>query len=131
MKYPDYTPEELHDLNQLSLNIKSKINLLAVKASKSFEIEIDKKEIFSESQFKTFKHFKDSKYTQIISFVVFYTLLKLQKPYLKALEDKTIKDILFHSDFFYKIDREVFQIYLDNSDVFESIINDYLEGGSL
>lgn len=128
-KYPDYTLEELQDIEILEFEVRKKMQQIALKASKSFGIEVNKKEIFSESQFKSFKHINDSKYTQIISFAVFYTLLKIDKPYLKKLDESVVKDMLYNSEFYYRIDPDVMDIYFNNSEVFDTIVNDYLKGG--
>lgn len=128
-KYPDYTLEELQELSLLEFEVEKKMQHLAIKASKSLDIQVTKKEIFSESQFKSFKHINDSKYTQIISFAVFYTLLKIDKPYLKKLDEKLVRDMLYNSEFYYRIDPDVMDVYFNNSEVFDTIVNDYLKGG--
>ena len=102
---------------------------LATKASKSGDIKVAKKDIFNESQFKSFNHTGDSQYTKIISFAVFYALLKIDKPYLKAIEESKLRDMIFNSEYFYRIDRDIVNIYLENSEVFDSIVNDHLKGG--
>jgi len=102
---------------------------LAIKASKSSDIKVSKKDIFSESQFKSFDHIGDSQYTKIISFAVFYALLKVDKPYLKAIDEKKLRDMIFNSEYFYRIDRDIVNIYLDNSEVFDAIVHDHLKGG--
>ena len=104
------------------------INIDGIKASKSYGIEVSRKEIFSESQFKSFKHFGDDRYVKIISFVLFYTLLKLDKPYLLELEEEKVKDILLNSEYFYRIDRNIINIYLDNNEVFDTIVKDHMKG---
>ncbi len=128
-KYSDFTIEELEALEVLEFETHKKMQYLAIKASKSNDIKVSKKEIFSETQFKSFKHINDSRYTKIISFVVFYTLLKIDKPYLKKIDEQQLKDILYNSEFYYRVDQEIIDIYLQNTDVFEAIINDYLKGG--
>jgi hypothetical protein len=60
---------------------------------------------------------------------VFYTLLKVDKPYLKKIDEKELREIMYHSEFYYKVDREIIDIYLNNSEVFETIVYDYLKGG--
>ena len=128
-KYSDFSLEELQDIALLEFEVHKKMQQLAVKASKSLDIQVSKKEIFSESQFKSFKHIGDSKYTQIISFAVFYTLLKVDKPYLKKLDEDLIRDMLYNSEFYYRIDPDIMDIYFNNSEVFDTIVNDYLKGG--
>lgn len=127
-KHPDYTEEEIAEISNLELETHYKMRMLGLKSSQSLGVEVLRKEIFSESQFKSFKHVGDARYVKIISFVVFYCLLKVNKPYLKALDEEKIKDIFLNSEYFYRVDREIIQVYLDNSDVFDAIVKDHLEG---
>ena len=127
-KYTEYTLEEINELKYMELDIRKKMKMIGIKASKSHGIEVSRKEIFSESQFKSFKHFGDDRYVKIISFVLFYTLLKLDKPYLLELEEEKVKDILLNSEYFYRIDRNIINIYLDNNEVFDTIVKDHMKG---
>lgn len=127
-KYPNYEENDLKELINMELNIHYKMRMIGLKASQSGGINVARKEIFSEEQFKSFKHFGDTRYIKIISFVVFYVLLKLDKPYLKALEEEKIKDIFINSEYYYRIDQDIRNIYLENNKVFDTIVKDYLEG---
>jgi len=126
-KYPEITIEEKQYISQLRLDILSKIRTISIKASQSFGIKVSKKEVFAETQFKSFKHSEDSNYSKIISFVTFYTLLKINKPYLKALNEKELKDVLLNSEYFHKVDRDIMNVYLQNSEVFDTIVNAHLK----
>lgn len=126
-KYPEYSVAQIASLKQMELSLQSKMNHIALKASKTRDVEINKKEMFSESQFKSFKHFSDERYVKIISFVVFYTLLKIDKPYLKEMSDEEIKDVLFNSEYFYLVDASVIEVYLNNNEVFDTVVNDILK----
>lgn len=127
-KYPEYNQKEITELLNMELKINNKMRKIGIKASQSSGIEVFKKEIFSESQFKSFNHQGDSNYVMIIAFVTFYLLLKIDKPYLSKLQEDKIKDILFNSKYFHRIDRNIINIYLDNNEVFDTIFKDYLEG---
>lgn len=127
-KYTEYTLEEINEIKYMELDIQKKMRMIGIKASKSYGIEVSRKEIFSESQFKSFKHFGDDRYVKIISFVLFYTLLKLDKPYLLELEEEKVKDILLNSEYFYRIDRNIINIYLDNNEVFDTVVKDHMKG---
>jgi len=127
-KYPEYNQKQIEQIRLLELETHLKMRNLSIKASKTQNVEVSKKEIFSESQFKSFKHFNDHIYVKIISFVVFYCLVKIDKPYLKEFSEEDIKDILFNSEYYYKIDSEVMDVYLQNSEVFDTIVNDLLKG---
>ena len=128
-KYTEYTLEEIDEIKYMELDVRKKMTMIGIKASKSYGIEVSRKEIFSESQFKSFKHFGDAHYVKIISFVVFYTLLKLDKPYLPELEEAKVKDILLNSEYFYRVDRDIINIYLDNNKVFDTIVRDHMKEG--
>ena len=128
-KYPEFDINEIEQLALMEFEVNDKMFKLATKASKSKDIIVTKKEIFSESQFKSFNHYGDSSYTKIISFAVFYTLLKIDKPYLKAISEEELRDILYNSEYFYRVDKEIIEVYLDNNEVFSTIVNDYLKGG--
>jgi hypothetical protein len=125
-KYPEYSLEEINQLKNMELEINNKMRMIGVKSSQSFGVEVSRNEIFSESQFKSFKHHGDNIYVRIISFVVFYTLLKIDKPYLKTLDEKVIKDVLLNSEYFYRVDRDIINIYLNNNEVFDTIVKDHL-----
>ncbi len=126
-KYTEYTIDEINEIKYMELDIQKKMSFIGIKASKSYGIEVSRKEIFSESQFKSFKHFGDAHYVKIISFVLFYTLLKLDKPYLSKLEEEKVKDILLNSEYFYRIDRDIINIYLENNKVFDTIVKDHMK----
>jgi len=128
LKYTEYTVEEINEIKFMELDVEKKMKMIGIKASKSYGIEVTRKEIFSESQFKSFKHFGDAHYVKIISFVVFYTLLRLDKPYLDQLEEEKVKDILLNSEYFYRIDREIINVYLENNKVFDTIVKDHIKG---
>lgn len=127
-KYSEYNIDEITELMNLELEVNNKMRKIGIKSSQSYGVEVTRKEIFSESQFKSFNHQGDNKYAMIISFVVFYCLLKIDKPYLKELEEAKIKDILFNSEYFHRIDRDIIDIYLENNEVFDTIVKDHLEG---
>lgn len=127
-KYPEYKKEEIIDLLNMELEINNKIRNVGIKSSQSYGVEVIRKEIFSESQFKSFNHQGDNNYVMIIAFVTFYCLLKIDKPYLKELDEEKIKDILHNSEYFHRIDRDIINIYLENNEVFDTIVKDHLEG---
>jgi hypothetical protein len=127
-KYPDYSLEEMNRLKIMDLELNNKMRNIGLKASITQNISVSRKEIFSETQFKSFKHYSDDRYIEIISFVVFYCLLKIDKPYLKELSEEEIMDYLFNSEYFYLVDRDIIEIYLENNEVFDTIVNDILKG---
>ena len=127
-RYQDYTQDEINELKLMELSVTNKMKTIGLKASKSSDVQVSRKEIFSESQFKSFKHSSDHRYTRIISFVVFYCLLKINKPYMKELEEEKIKDILLNSEYYYLVDPDIMKIYVENNEVFDTVVNDILKG---
>ncbi len=127
-KYTEYTIEEIEEISNMELELHTKMKEIGLKSSQSFGVEVTRKEMFSETQFKSFKHFGDHHYVKVISFVVFYCLLKVNKPYLNALEEEKIKDILFNSEYFHRVDRDIIKVYLENNEVFDAIVKDHMEG---
>ncbi len=127
-KYPEYNKDEILELMNMELEINTKMRKIGIKSSQSQDIDVTKKEIFSESQFKSFNHQGDNSYVMIIAFVTFYCLLKIDKPYLKELDEEQIKDIFYNSEYFHRIDRDIIEIYLNNYEVFDTIVKDHLEG---
>jgi hypothetical protein len=126
-RYPDYTQEEVEEMKYLELTVNHKMRNIGIKASKSNDVESNGKVIFSESQFRSFKHFNDERYVRIIAFVVFYVLLKVDKTFLKEMTNEQIKDVLYNSEYFYLIDRDIMEIYLQNDEVFDTIVNDIMK----
>jgi len=90
----------------------------------SRHIEVKKREIFSETQFKSFNHQTDSLEIKIIAFVLFYTALKKGFAVLPGLPEEQIYDVLIHSDFYYYMDPRIIKVYQENSDVFDEIVKD-------
>ena len=44
------------------------------------------------------------------------------------LKEEEIKDLLFNSEYFYLVDPDIMKIYLENNEVFDTIVNDILKG---
>jgi hypothetical protein len=126
-KYSEYTIDQIRSMENMKIGIHKKMHHIGIKSSKMKDIQILKKEAFSDSQFKSFKHFTDDKYVKILAFVTFYVMLKIDKPYLKQLEEEKIKDILMNSEYYYLIDPEILEVYFNNNEVFDTIVNDILK----
>jgi len=127
-KYPSFTKDEIKEILELELETHERMKMIGIKASKSSDVVVDRKEMFSEAQFKSFKHEGDHHYIKIISFAVFYTMLKTDKPYFKSLKEEEIKDILYNSEYYYRIDKKIINLYLDNNEVFDTIVKDIMGG---
>jgi hypothetical protein len=126
-KYPEYTLIQLEEMQNLELAIHHKMRNIGIKASKTKDVEVNRKEIFSESQFKSFRHFNDELYVRIISFVVFYVMLRMDKIYLEELSQEEIIDIVYNSEYYYLIDEQVLEVFMENHEVFDMIVNDVLK----
>jgi hypothetical protein len=122
-KYPQFSYEELQELKQLYILKHSKINYMLFKSSQVQNLRQNEK-ISSDNMFASFNNHNDSKYSKIIAFAVFYTLLKVNKEYFDALDDNTIKDMLQNTEFKYLLDPKVADIYYGNYEVFNKIFDD-------
>jgi len=123
-KYPKYQLSDLNEMKQLELSVHKKMLYLAFKASQSNEVNFNKKDLFSQTQFKSLNHYNDDHFVKVIVFASFYTLLKRDKPYLELLKDDEIVDLLKKSELEHIIDRKILTIYLENQEVFNKIIED-------
>ncbi|MFP4287509.1 MAG: hypothetical protein ACLFRI_07380 [Candidatus Izemoplasmataceae bacterium] len=122
-KYPEYTYEEIQELKQLYISKHSKINYMLFKSSQVLTLKKDEK-ISSDNMFVSFNNINDSRYSKIIAFAVFYTLLKIDKEYFQALDDDTIKTMLQNTEFKYLLDPKIASIYYGNYEVFNKIFED-------
>lgn len=123
-KYPQYSEDDLSRIEDLLITNHHKLKKVAMKMAYSRNIEVKRREIFSETQFKSFNHQADSLEIKIIAFVLFYTALKKGFAVLPGLPEEKIYDVLIHSDFYYYMDPRIIKIYQENSDVFDEIVND-------
>lgn len=122
-KYSNFTYEEIQELKQFYIHKHSKINYMLFKSSQVLNLEYDEK-ISSENMFVSFNNINDSRYSKIIAFAVFYTLLKVDKEYFKSLDDFTIKTMLQNTEFKYLLDPKIADIYYGNFEVFNKIFED-------
>ena len=125
--HPQYGKSDWERLEQLRIGGNGKLRKSALKMSHTFNVEVKKREIFSETHFKSFNHQKDSLDIKILAFVLFYAALKRGMPGMPELEEADIRSILTSTDYSYTIDPRVFQIYQKNTDVFASIVDDWLK----
>jgi len=123
-EYPEYTAEDLSRMEDLLISGHHKLRKAAMKISYMKGLVVEKREIFSETQFKSFNHQSDSLEIKIIAFVLFYTALKKGYALLPGLDEKSIFEALNDSDFYYYMDPRIVKIYHDNSEVFDAIVKD-------
>lgn len=122
-KHTEFDNHDLEELKLLKLKTHSKINYLLFKASQVGNLQFDDK-ISNSNMFKSLNHVEDTRYTRIIAFAVFYTLIKIDKHYLNGLDDETIRNFLKNSEFLYAMDDGILDIYFGNPEVFDKIIQD-------
>ncbi|MCF7924539.1 MAG: hypothetical protein K9L64_05525 [Candidatus Izimaplasma sp.] len=122
--YGEYSKPDVLRLKNLLLNEDSNLTKLALKIFYFNQKEIHKKEIFSESYFESFDKSTDDIEIKIISFVVFYVLLKKGLSGMKPLTDEELYDAIINTDFYHFINPRIRKIYENNADVFNSIIAD-------
>jgi len=125
-KYPEFAKEDMDSLEELLIGARHKLRKTALKMSHTIDIDVKKREMFSETHFKSFNHQTDSLEIKIIAFVVFYAALKRGMDGFPELAEKTIHDALVSTDYFYYIDPRVMRIYQKNSEVFDTISKDIL-----
>ncbi len=125
-KFPEYSREDLDDFEELLIGAKHKLRKISIKMSHTFNIDVKRREMFSETHFKSFNHQADGIEIKIIAFVVFYTALKRGLDGFAKLDEQTIREALTSTDYFYYIDPRVMRIYQKNSEVFDAISEDIL-----
>jgi hypothetical protein len=107
-----------------------KLRKAAIKMSRSQAIDVHRREIFSETQFKTFNHPSDSLEIKILAFALFYAALKRGVEGMRPLTEAEIYDALVHTDYYYYNDPGVMRIYRENSVVFDAIARDAFGKGA-
>ncbi|MCK7489945.1 MAG: DUF2730 domain-containing protein [Anaerotruncus sp.] len=125
-KYSKYTKEELEHLQDLLLGNHEKLMKLAMKISYAQDVHIKKREIFSETQFRSLNHQSDNLEIKILAFAVFYTALRRGSAAMRPLTEEEIYNVLVYTDYYYTIDSGIIRIYQENNKVFDDIVNDVL-----
>lgn len=123
-KYPLFSRKDFESISNLLINKETPIKMTCLKSELGAD-RIKVKHFKTDTQFRTFNHLKQSLDVKIVTFVVFYTMLRLDKQYLGAMTDEDIYKMLNDTDFCFIIDNKILQSYVSNNDVFDSIIRDY------
>lgn len=123
-KYAGLTERELEFLEDLVLSGHKKLHKAAIKMSMLSRVHVKRREIFSETQFKSLNHQTDSLEIKIIAFAVFYAALKKGNAFLHPLSEEEIRGVLVDTDWYYSVDPRIMKAYKDNSRVFEDIVAD-------
>jgi hypothetical protein len=122
--HPNVSKEELSKLEDLLLTNHKKLLKVAIKLSQISNVHIKQREIFSETQFKSFNHQGDNLEIKTIAFAIFYASLKHGNAFLRPLTDTEISHVLLDTDYYYYNDSRIMRIYQDNIKVFEDIVTD-------
>jgi hypothetical protein len=125
-KHPQLDKEEYDRIQDLLLGNHQKLMKLAMKISFAKDIHVKKREIFSETQFKSFNHQSDSIEIKILAFAVFYAALKRGNAAMRPLTEAEIYNVLVYTDYYYTIDPGIIRIYQENNAVFDDIVTDIL-----
>jgi hypothetical protein len=128
-KHPDYTLETLERLEDLLVGGRHKLRKIAIKISRAQAVDVHRREIFSETQFKTFNHPSDSLEIKIVAFAIFYAALKKGTAGMRALSEAEIYEAIVNTDYYYYNDPAVMRIYRENNDVFDAIVKDAFAAG--
>jgi hypothetical protein len=128
-QYPDFTEEEINRLSKIMVSKNVDISRIAEKISKTKNVDIKKREIFSATHFKSFNKQTDSTEIKIIAFVIFYVTLKKGYLGMYKIDNKDIFNTITNSDYYYYIDSRVMKIYEENAVVFDAIISDAFGSG--
>jgi len=123
-QFPNYSKEDFFRLEALLISNHFKLRKVAIKISHILDLDIKKREIFSETHFKSFNHQSDNFEIKIIGFVLFYAALKKGSTAMPGLSEDKIYDILINTDYYYYIDPRIIKVYKDNSEVFDEIVKD-------
>ncbi len=128
-KYPDFNEQDIERFRHLLLSSGQALRKTAIKISKTKNINIKQREIFSATHFKSFNKPQDPIEVRIIAFVVFYVSLKKGLLGMDKISDEAIFKTITDSDYYYYIDSRVMKIYQENADVFDAIIADAFQKG--
>lgn len=119
--YPDHTEAELTRLSGMLLGNRGKLAKIAVMLSQTANVHVKKREIFSETQFKSFNHPTDNLEIKILAFAVFYSVLRSGNAFMPALTDEQIRKVLTETDYYYYNDPRIMKAFAENADVFKDI----------
>jgi len=123
-RHPGLSEKEYLGLEDLVLSGHRKLRKAAIKMSTLSRVHVKRREIFSETQFKSLNHQSDSLEIKIIAFAVFYASLKKGNAFLHPLTEEEIRGVLVDTDWYYSVDPRIMRVYKENSRVFEDIVAD-------
>ena len=125
-KYPDYTNSDFDRLEDLLISGNHQLRKTAIKMTKMMDLNIKKREIFSETQLKSFNQPYDTLEIKILAFAVFYVSLRSGNDLQSPLSAEEVYNILIYTDYYYYNDSAIMKIYEENHQVFDAICQDYI-----
>ncbi|MFP4478582.1 MAG: hypothetical protein ACLFPM_04000 [Candidatus Izemoplasmatales bacterium] len=123
-EYPDFTIDDLNRLEKLILSKDTVLRKIALKIYYYNQKMIHEKEIFSETHFESFNKSTDDIEIKIISFAIFFVILKKGLPGVKSMTNEALYEAITQTDFYHFIHPRVREIYEENPEVFNAIVMD-------
>jgi hypothetical protein len=123
-EYPDFNLDDLNRLEKLILTKDSILRKIALKIYYYNQKKIHEKEIFSENHFESFNKSTDDIEVKIISFAIFFVILKKGLPGIKSMSNEALYDAIIKTDFYHFIHPDIREIYEKNPEVFNAIVLD-------
>ncbi len=125
-KYPAYSDADFDRLEDLLISNNHQLRKACIKMTKMMDLDVKKREIFSETQLKSFNQPFDTLEIKILSFAVFYVSLRLGNDLQEPLSAEEVYNILVYTDYYYYNDPSIMKIFQENHQVFDAICQDYL-----
>ncbi len=118
---PEFSEADVNRFADMLLSNRGKLAKISVMLSQTANVHVKKREIFSETQFKSFNHPTDNLEIKILAFAVFYSVLRSGNSFLAPLSDEQIRNVLIETDYFYYNDPRIMKAFAENGDVFRDI----------
>lgn len=119
----EYSPGDFEELKQMELKHNKKMPYVAFKAAQYHAFEFDEEDSLGhiEDITKSLDYTSDSQTVKIVSFAVFISMLRIEKPYLHKLTMEQILNLLEEPDLKYLFDHDLLNFFRDNVSTFEKI----------
>ena len=120
---PEYSRYDFEELKQMELKRNRKMPYVAFKAGQYHAFKFDEESSLGhiEDITKSLDYTSDSQTVKIVAFAVFFTMLRIEKPYLHKLSMDQILHVLEEPDIRYLFDHELLKFFKDHATTFEKI----------
>lgn len=127
----DYAPGDIEELKQLELKRYGKMPYVAFKAAQYATLDASEsvRTTNLDAITKSFDNPKDSMGVKVVAFSVLITLLRINKPYLKALSIDTIESLFDKDEFSRLFDEKLLKFFKNNKDMFKKLTEKDSDGG--